>query len=180
VIPRSLISVEEGYKDSNATSTAGATETAQQRTEQTSGGKAPERVLPSSDKAALIEETEYGITTIVQDMHSRKRLMATKVLEGGPGSGFVALAGGFGTMEEVMEMTTWNQLGIHRVGIVMLNVAGYWDGVLAWVRNSVKEGFVSEVNAKILVEAKEVNQVLDLLKNYKVSSGRLQLNWGEE
>ncbi|KAJ9216993.1 hypothetical protein DTO166G4_1453 [Paecilomyces variotii] len=176
VIPRALVSVEEGYKESNATSTAGATEIAQQR----SGGKAPERILPSSGKDAMIEETPYGITTIVEDMHTRKRLMATKVLEGGPGSGFVALAGGFGTMEEVMEMTTWNQLGIHRVGIVLLNVGGYWDGVLAWVRNAVKEGFVSEANSNILVEAKDVNQVLEALRNYKVSEGRLQLKWGQE
>ncbi|KAL1863778.1 hypothetical protein Plec18167_008040 [Paecilomyces lecythidis] len=180
VIPRALVSVEEGYKDSNATSTAGATETAQQRAAQSSGGKAPERILPSGDKGAMVEETPYGITTIVEDMHTRKRLMATKVLEGGPGSGFVALAGGFGTMEEVMEMTTWNQLGIHRVGIVLLNIGGYWDGVLAWVRNAVKEGFVSEANANILVEAKDVSQVLEVLRNYKVSSGRFQLKWGQE
>lgn len=77
-------------------------------------------------------------------------------------------------------MTTWNQLGIHRVGIVLLNVGGYWDGVLAWVRNAVKEGFVSEANSNILVEAKDVNQVLEALRNYKVSEGRLQLKWGQE
>ena len=106
--------------------------------------------------------------------------MATKVLEGGPGSGFVSLAGGFGTMEEVMEMTTWNQLGIHRVGVILLNFNGYWDGVLAWVKNAVKEGFISPQNANILVEARDVAEVLPKLKDYKVSSGRMQLNWGEE
>ncbi|KAJ5471038.1 hypothetical protein N7530_008395 [Penicillium desertorum] len=111
-------------------------------------GKTAERVVDSIDavKADGIPESEYGMTTIVADMHTRKRLMAEKVLEGGPGSGFVSLAGGFGTIEEVMEMTTWNQLGIHKVGVVLLNINGYWDGLLAWVRNAVKEGYISASN----------------------------------
>ena len=83
-------------------------------------------------------------------------------------------------MEEVMEMTTWNQLGIHRVGVILVNTDGYWDGVLAWVRNAVKEGFISPQNANILVEAKHVGEVLPKLRDYKVSLGRMQLNWGQE
>ncbi|CAG7997439.1 unnamed protein product [Penicillium nalgiovense] len=120
------------------------------------------------------------MTTIVADMHTRKRLMAEKVLEGGPGSGFVSLAGGFGTIEEVMEMTTWNQLGIHKVGVVLLNINGYWDGLLAWVRNAVKEGYISASNGEILAEAKDVSEVWPKLRAYQVSNGRMQLNWGEE
>lgn len=171
VIPRALVKVEPGY-DSVKQEKNGTT---------ASGGKAHERVLKDPlDSATLLEESEYGTTTIVADMHTRKRLMATKVMEGGPGSGFVSLAGGFGTIEEVMEMTTWNQLGIHQVGIVLLNVNGYWDGLLAWVRNAVKEGYVSPDNGNILVEAKDVTQVWPKLVEYKVSSGRLQLNWGQE
>jgi len=183
VIPRALVKVEEGYKNAEEFDPAAATEAAQQQQQQSGGvaGKAPERVLPDPmDKTTMIKESEYGVVTIVPDMHTRKRLMATKVLEGGPGSGFVALAGGFGTMEEVMEMTTWNQLGIHKVGVVLVNIKGYWDGLLAWVRNAVKEGYLSEANAKILVEAKDVSEVLPKLREYKVSDGRLQLNWGQE
>ncbi|CAG8896366.1 unnamed protein product [Penicillium egyptiacum] len=145
-------------------------------------GKTAERVVDSVDavKADGIPESEYGLTTIVADMHTRKRLMATKVLEGGPGSGFVSLAGGFGTIEEVMEMTTWNQLGIHQVGVVLLNINGYWDGLLAWVRNAVKEGYISASNGEILAEAKEVSEVWPKLRAYQVSNGRMRLNWGEE
>lgn len=171
VIPRALVKVEPGY-DSVKQEKNGTT---------ASGGKSHERVLKDPlDSTTLLEETEYGTTTIVADMHTRKRLMATKVMEGGPGSGFVSLAGGFGTIEEVMEMTTWNQLGIHQVGIVLVNVNGYWDGLLAWVRNAVKEGYVSPDNGNILVEAKDVKEVWPKLVEYKVSSGRLQLNWGQE
>ncbi|KAJ5202251.1 hypothetical protein N7449_004330 [Penicillium cf. viridicatum] len=145
-------------------------------------GKSAERVVGSFDAvdADGIPESEYGLTTIVADMHTRKRLMAEKVLEGGPGSGFVSLAGGFGTIEEVMEMTTWNQLGIHKVAVVLLNINGYWDGLLAWVRNAVKEGYISASNGEILAEAREVSEVWPKLLAYQVSDGRMQLNWGEE
>lgn len=187
VIPRALIRIEEGYDNSRE-------EKDQERADKehghvhprpanprTSTGKVPERTIADPlDSASMIRESDFGTTTIVPDMHTRKRLMATKVLEGGKGSGFVSLAGGFGTMEEVMEMTTWNQLGIHRVGVVLLNVNGYWDGVMQWVRKAVQEGFISEQNGSILVEAKTVEEVLPKLRDYKVSEGRMELNWGEE
>lgn len=144
-----------------------------------SEGKAAERVV-SDIESDGIPESEYGMTTIVPDMHTRKRLMATKVLEGGPGSGFVSLAGGFGTIEEVMEMTTWNQLGIHRVGVVLLNVNGYWNGLLSWVRNAVSEGFISGENGAILAEARDATEVWPKLLAYQCSCDRMQLNWGEE
>ncbi|KAJ6151098.1 hypothetical protein N7470_007692 [Penicillium chermesinum] len=144
-------------------------------------GKAAEReVTDEMLEEDGIPESEYGVTTVVEDMHTRKRLMASKVLEGGPGSGFVSLAGGFGTIEEVMEMTTWNQLGIHRVGVVLLNTNGYWDGLLGWVRNAVAEGFISAENGKILAEASDPREVWPRLLEYQVSSERMQLNWGQE
>lgn len=178
VIPRALVRVEKGYDKAKQEPEP---ERAPAARRAASAGKAAERVLPDPmDASSMIKQSEYGTTTIVPDMHTRKRLMATKVLEGGPGSGFVSLAGGFGTLEEVMEMTTWNQLGIHRAGIVVLNVNGYWDGLLAWVKNAVKEGYISAENAEILVEARHVEEVWLKLAEYKVSNGRLQLNWGEE
>lgn len=169
VIPRALIKVATISSMREATGQAHVNE----------AGKAAERIIDPTD-ADGIPESEYGVTTIVPDMHTRKRLMAEKVLEGGPGSGFVSLAGGFGTIEEVMEMTTWNQLGIHKVAVVLLNINGYWDGLLAWVRNAVQEGYISRENGEILAEAKEVSEVWPKLLAYQVSSGRMQLNWGEE
>lgn len=170
VIPRALIKVSS--KDCNGNGTTNGAQTA------SGGGKGAERVI--SDIFEDIPESEYGMTTIVPDMHTRKRMMATKVLEGGPGSGFVSLAGGFGTIEEVMEMTTWNQLGIHRVGVVLLNINGYWNGLLGWVRNAVEEGFISVENGLILAEARDATEVWPKLLEYKCSVDRMQLNWGEE
>lgn len=168
VIPRALIKVSK--KNGSNLEQAAAS----------GGGKTAERVVADTVDGTEFPESEYGVTTIVEDMHTRKRMMAAKVLEGGPGSGFVSLAGGFGTIEEVMEMTTWNQLGIHRVGVVLLNINGYWDGLLAWVRSAVKEGFISEENGAILAEAADPTQVWPRLLEYQVSSGRMKLNWGQE
>lgn len=106
--------------------------------------------------------------------------MAASVEAGGPGSGFVALAGGYGTMEEVMEMVTWNQLGIHQLPVILVNVDGYWDGLLDWVRNSIREGFVGEANADILREVKRAEDVVEALRDYKVAEGRFKLDWSHK
>ncbi|KAI9045148.1 LOG family protein [Aspergillus affinis] len=146
------------------------------------GAKAAERVVPSSSldiDEYGISESEYGITAIVPDMHS-KRLMATKVVEGGPGSGFVSLAGGFGTIEELMEMTTWNQLGIHGVEIVLLNVNGFWDGLISWLHQAIEQGFISPENGSILAVTREVSEVVLMLSQYQRSSDRMLLNWGDK
>jgi uncharacterized protein (TIGR00730 family) len=104
-----------------------------------------QRIDSSGDPdAQIVPESEFGQTTIVPDMHTRKRMMANAVQAGAPGSGFVALAGGYGTMEEVMEMVTWNQLGIHQVPIILVNINGYWNGLLDWIKTAIREGFVGE------------------------------------
>jgi uncharacterized protein (TIGR00730 family) len=122
----------------------------------------------------------YGKTTVVKDMHTRKHMMAKEVLEGGDGSGFIALSGGYGTLEELMEVVTWNQLGIHNRGVVVLNVEGYWDGLLKWVDGSVEAGFVGESNRGIIREAKSGEEAITELKEYRVSEGRFKLEWGNE
>jgi uncharacterized protein (TIGR00730 family) len=133
----------------------------------------------AADRAGTPDPNVYGRTTVVGDMHTRKQLMARHVLAGGPGSGFVALSGGYGTLEELMEVTTWNQLGIHDRPVVLMNVDGYWDGLLAWVRSAVAAGFISESNGGILVEARSAAEVLAALKDYVNSEGKFNLDWEE-
>ncbi|GFF93127.1 hypothetical protein IFM53868_07083 [Aspergillus udagawae] len=169
VIPRAMI-------QSTEMNVAGKDQT----TPATARGKTAERVVSDSLDETAIADLTYGTTTIVSDMHTRKRLMAKLVLQGGPGSGFVAMAGGFGTIEEVMEMTTWNQLGIHNVGVVLLNINGYWDGLLLWIRTAVHEGFINGKNGSILMEAHDVKEVWPILVEYQCSSERYELNWGQE
>lgn len=130
--------------------------------------------------AQLPDYKMYGKTTVVKDMHTRKQLMAQEVLAGGPGSGFVALSGGYGTLEELMEVVTWNQLGIHNRGVVVFNVEGYWNGLLSWIRNSVEAGFVGEGNSGIVQEATDAEGCVRELAQYKVAEGRFNLKWGNE
>lgn len=114
---------------------------------------------------------EFGRTTVVHDMHERKAMM------GKESDAFVALPGGFGTMEELFEIVTWNQLGIHDCPIVILNVGGFYDGLLGWIRNSVKQGFIPENVSTIISEAKSVEEVAEKIKNYRPAPGRFNLDW---
>ncbi|KAG6036120.1 hypothetical protein E4U41_005764 [Claviceps citrina] len=96
-------------------------------------------------------------------MHARKRLMTQLVLDGAPGSGFVALSGGYGTIEELLESTTWFQLGIHDRRVVVLNVDGFYDGLLAWIRQVVRAGFVGGRDADIIRVARTAAEAIACL-----------------
>lgn len=151
-----------------------------------SGPSAVHGIIPAAllkygqNQSAGISEKIYGRTTVVKDMHTRKQLMAREVIDGGPGGGFVALSGGYGTLEELMEITTWNQLGIHEMPVVVYNVDRYWDSLLTWLKNAVGLGFIAPNDAGILVEALSAEEVLTCLKEYKNAEGRLDLEWGEQ
>jgi uncharacterized protein (TIGR00730 family) len=176
IIPRALIKTE---KDPSTRGDSNASLSSETKQAEKTMSKADLQKVDSrrdTDEMA-IPVSEFGRTTIVKDMHTRKRLMAERVRDGGHGSGFVALAGGYGTIEEVMEMVTWNQLGIHKLPIVLVNINGYWDGLLQWVRKSIDEGFVGKGNADILVEVKDPSEVASALLNYKVAAGRFNLDW---
>ncbi|CVL02128.1 uncharacterized protein FMAN_08234 [Fusarium mangiferae] len=82
------------------------------------------------------DPSKFGNRTVVKDMHTRKRLMIEAVIGGAPGSGFVALSGGYGTLEELLEITTWYQLGIHQCGICVFDVCGFYKGLMDWVRQA--------------------------------------------
>ncbi|KAK1065945.1 hypothetical protein LTR12_012437 [Friedmanniomyces endolithicus] len=132
------------------------------------------------DPRKTIDEKTYGRTTVVRDMHTRKQMMAQEVSDGGAGGGFVSLSGGYGTLEETMEMVTWNQLGIHAHPVVLFDVDGYWEPIIQWVRNSVGAGFIAENNAGIMVAAKTAEEVLERLRDYQTAEGRFKLKWNEK
>ena len=99
------------------------------------GGEAT-GVIP---KALVEREVGHaGLTRlfVVKDMHERKAMMADL------SEGFIAMPGGMGTLEELFEMVTWAQLGIHAKPIGLLNANGFWDGLMAFVRHQCEEGFV--------------------------------------
>lgn len=119
----------------------------------------------------------YGRTTVVRDMHTRKKMMAQEVVDGADGSGFIALSGGYGTMEELFEVLTWNQLGIHDKGVCVLNIDGFYNGLLDWLNKAVEQNFIRPANASILVTATTAEEAVKALKDYKVSDSRYNLTW---
>lgn len=137
-------------------------------------------VSENDGEISLPNNDVYGRTTVVPDMHSRKKLMARTVIEGGPKGGFVALSGGYGTLEELMEIVTWNQLGIHSRPVVVFNVDGYYDGLIQWMNGAVDAGFVRKGNRDILVEAKGAEEVLQAMENYRSAAERYMLEWGKQ
>jgi uncharacterized protein (TIGR00730 family) len=82
---------------------------------------------------------------VVDSMHQRKRLMADRA------DGFLVLPGGYGTLDETFEMVTWLQLGLQHKPLGLINVAGYFDPVLQWVRHAVASGFVRREQGDLLL-----------------------------
>lgn len=98
---------------------------------------------------------------VVDSMHARKQRMAELA------DGFVALPGGFGTLEELVEVLTWAQLGFHRDPCGLLNVAGYFEELVAFFDNQVAEGFVQPAHREMLVVSEDAEDLLDRFAAYE-------------
>jgi len=96
-------------------------------------------------------------TVVTRDMHERKRLMFEKA------DAFVALPGGIGTLEELVEQITWAQLGRHRKPILIANVAGFWDPLCALIDHMRELHFLHNEAAINLLVAREVADILPML-----------------
>lgn len=81
--------------------------------------------------------------------------------------GVIALPGGFGTLEEFFEMLTWAQLGLHRKPVAVLNVNGFYDALVAFIKNMVDNGFLKEINRDMLIISSDIDELLLLMENYK-------------
>jgi len=83
-------------------------------------------------------------SVVVDSMHERKVEMANRA------GGFIALPGGYGTFEELMEVTSWTQLGVHTKPVVLLNVLGFFDPLRALIKNAMGFGFIKAQNGKLM------------------------------
>lgn len=121
------------------------------------GGGSVIGVIPEA--LDLRESKHTGITElhVVPNMHVRKALMADKA------DAFVAMPGGYGTLEELFEAITWLQLGIHRKPIGLLNVAGFYDPLIAMVDHAIAEGFIDAPNRGLIHVETEPSRLLDQL-----------------
>jgi uncharacterized protein (TIGR00730 family) len=110
---------------------------------------------------ALVEReiAHRGLTRldVVATMHERKARMAALA------DAFVALPGGFGTFEELFEVVTWSQLGLHAKPVGLMNAAGFFDPLVALVEHAVAEGFVRPAHAALLLVHPEPEPLLAAL-----------------
>jgi uncharacterized protein (TIGR00730 family) len=104
-----------------------------------------------------------GLTTLdeVGSMHERKQRMYDLA------DAFVALPGGLGTLEELAEIATWSQLGLHRKPIVLLDVDGFWDPLVAQLDRMVDVGLLKPENRDLLVRATSCAEVFELIDAYR-------------
>jgi uncharacterized protein (TIGR00730 family) len=112
----------------------------------------------------MVREVAHESVTelrIVDSMHERKAAMATL------SDAFISLPGGMGTIEETCEMVTWAQLGIHVKPCAVLNIDGYFDGMLSFFDHGVREGFIRPEHRALLVEGRDPENLLDLLAAYE-------------
>jgi len=110
-----------------------------------------------------LEVGHAGITEmhVVKSMHERKQLMCDL------SDGFIALPGGFGTLDELCEILTWNQLGTIQKPSILLNVEGYFDFFIQSLEHFVEEGFLKPANRKLLMVEEDENRLLDRLRGYE-------------
>jgi hypothetical protein len=105
---------------------------------------------------------------VVGSMHARKAMMAKL------SDGFIALPGGFGTMDEFCEIVTWAQLGIHQKPCGLLNIDGYFDHFLKFVDHSVDQGLIRAEHRSLFYEANDPSELLDLFSRHKPSGAALK------
>lgn len=108
-----------------------------------------------------MEVGHLGLTEmhVVETMHERKALMASR------SDAFIALPGSFGTLDEMFEVLTWNQIGAHDKPVGLLNVAGYYDALLTFVKHIEMEGFLRPQHVPLLRVHDELDGLLDLLEH---------------
>lgn len=118
-------------------------------------------VIPEALMARELGHEGVTELKVVRSMHERKALMAEL------SDGFIALPGGFGTLEEFCEILTWSQLGIHPKPCGILNINGYFDQLLAFFDRSVSEGFVRSEHRALVLVGEEPGALLDEMIGFR-------------
>jgi uncharacterized protein (TIGR00730 family) len=119
-------------------------------------------VIPHS--LASREIAHHGVTDlrVVDSMHTRKAMMAEL------SDAFIAMPGGVGTFEELFEAITWTQLGVHRKPCGLLNVAGFYSPLAAFIDQAVSEGFIKPVHRQGIVVDDNPERLLDTLSTVEL------------
>ncbi|MDL2145372.1 TIGR00730 family Rossman fold protein [Flavobacterium tructae] len=123
------------------------------------GGKAI-GVLPNFLRSKEIAHLGLTELIVVESMHERKTKMNDLC------DGVIALPGGFGTLEELFEMLTWGQLGLHKKPIGILNINGFYDSLIELTKVMVEKGLLKPVNQEMLLVSDTIEDLLHQMRNY--------------
>ena len=115
-------------------------------------------------KLLALEVGRHDLTKlhVTPDMRTRKALMADLA------DGFIAMPGGFGTLEELFEVATMSQLRIHLKPIGLFNIDGYYDGLIEFLKHAVNEGFIRRVHEDLIVSDAEMEPLLEKMANTRI------------
>ena len=109
------------------------------------------------------EVVHLGLTELITTKNMHERKMKMQELS----DGFIALPGGFGTLEELFEIITWLQLGLHSKPIGLLNTNGFYDDLIKLIENMVKKKFVSSENYQLLLVDTQIDSLLEKMRRFK-------------
>ena len=131
-------------------------------------------VIPQSLAQKEIRHDGLTRLEVVPNMHARKAKMAEL------SDAFVAMPGGYGTLEELFEVVTWAQLGLHEKPIALLNVGGYFDGLLGCIDSAVAEGFIRPEDRRLLMSGSEPDALLDALERFEPAPQEKWIRYSDE
>jgi uncharacterized protein (TIGR00730 family) len=126
-------------------------------------------VIPQALATDELLHTGATVMHVVASMHERKALMAEL------SQAFIALPGGFGTFEELLEIITWAQLGMHHKPIGLLDTAGYFGPLLNLFDHAIAEGFIKVKQRQLVISAPEPEELLGLLSQHTPPVERLRI-----
>jgi hypothetical protein len=131
------------------------------------GGAEVIGILPDVLAEKEIAHTALTRLELVPSMHQRKARMVELA------DAFLVLPGGYGTLEEVLEAVTWAQMGLHAKPCILINTAGYWDGLLAFLDTAVTAGFLKVKNRALLRVAATADEAVGLVADFESNRERL-------
>ena len=118
-------------------------------------------IIPQFLKLKEVVHTGLDELVTTENMHQRKMIMQER------SEAFITLPGGFGTLEELFEIITWAQLGLHQKPIGLLNINGFYDDLIALLKNMVNKGFLQQDNFELLLVDDNLDLLLEKMKAFK-------------
>jgi uncharacterized protein (TIGR00730 family) len=128
-------------------------------------------IIPEHIQAREVQHTGLTELHVVADMHTRKRMMVDR------SDAFVILPGGFGTLDEMFEIFTWKQLQLHKKPILIFNVDGYWNHLIALIKNIVISGFAQPNDLELFNVVNDIPTMMTALEQPFANCGDLNTKW---